>query len=586
MPDSDNPPAPNSYNDGSSSPYQGGSPPYLPFNNPERSVNDGRPDTYSDPAAKGKSQGHRSILCGAIGVLNRFTAWSNQLSPEQARTLIGVGIISGAIIVTGGAAIPMIIAGAAIGGMIGYGIQAYRNYQQGGLSVMQALDPRRANWSLVEQAAFQGAVSGAVAGVVSYFLPVSGSMGLGSRVAATAGVEFGSGRAEQIGVNLVSGQRWNEDLWEPEEGSWWGAVALDVLPGVGATLLKPAWKGVRGGISGAADRWRLTKRLDDFATRGTPINPLNKFKAKMAPYQALASQVARGTPGAPGCLISILRGADRAGWKAFRQAGMQPDYITRLNRFTQAGDLEMGIRTSPRMSLFWRIFGLPAKTIDVKAKTRFGIVQGPDGVWYRSDMDLAYIRSRETGELLSDLKIQKLLDTLNEVAVGKSAVSRPEFMHPTHWTFDTPGKIGHPGSLFVLNAGVDSGLIPKHQVRTFTENRGLQWYWDSPRKFYDTQGRLTTGKYTVSGEKMAPHLTGSTTSGKSQFLFRNDAHTAVLDAAHHADAYNLWENNKAKVFVQQNGPAGILGRSGELTDWINVYRTNKGIIHGSPGSPP
>jgi hypothetical protein len=68
-------------------------------------------------------------------------------------------------------------------------------------------------------------------------------------------------------------------------------------------------------------------------------------------------------------------------------------------------------------------------------------------------------------------------------------------------------------------------------------------------------------------------------------LFHVDAQAAVLDAAHHADAYNLWVDNKAKVFIR-NGPVGILGHSGELTDWINIYRTNKGMIHGSPGSPP
>jgi hypothetical protein len=119
----------------------------------------------------------------------------------------------------------------------------------------------------------------------------------------------------------------------------------------------------------------------------------------------------------------------------------------------------------------------------------------------------------------------------------------------------------------------------------FAESRGLPWYWDPPRKIYDSQGRLTTGKYTVSSEKMIPHTTGFTTSGKSQFLFHVDAQVAILDAAHYADAYNLWKGNKAKVFVR-NSPVGILGRSGELTDWLNIYRTDKGFVHGSPGSPP
>lgn len=411
--------------------------------------------------------------------------------------------------------------------------------------------------------------------------PSLSGLSLGWRAATTASVELLTGRAAQVAVNVVSGRHWAEDVWNPRSASWWRDIALDVVPGVGAVTLKPAWRGLKSGLSGATDNWRLTKRLDDFATRGTPINPLNRLK----PYGALASQAIKGAPGAPGRLLSIIRGADRAGWKAYRQAGMQPDYITRLNRFTQANDLEIGFRASKPMSLLWRLFDLPAKPLEVKDKTRFGVVRGADGVWYRSDMDLAYIRSRTTDQLLSDESVEELLDTLNEAAAGKPGVGRHEFKHPTHWTYHTPGKIGHPGPLFVLNAGADSGLVPREQVRAFAENRGLPWYWDPPRKFYDAYGRLTTGQYTVSGGKMAPHLTGSTTSGKSQFLFHVDAHAAVLDAAHHADAYNLWEGNKAKVFVQ-NGPVGILGRSGELTEWINIYRTDKGIVHGSPGSSP
>jgi hypothetical protein len=88
--------------------------------------------------------------------------------------------------------------------------------------------------------------------------------------------------------------------------------------------------------------------------------------------------------------------------------------------------------------------------MDVKAKTRFGIVRGEDGQWYRSDMDPAYIKSRKTGRLLSDTDVEDLLNSLNEAAAGKPGVGRHEFKHLTHWTYHTPGKIRHPGSLFVL----------------------------------------------------------------------------------------------------------------------------------------
>jgi hypothetical protein len=84
---------------------------------------------------------------------------------------------------------------------------------------------------------------------------------------------------------------------------------------------------------------------------------------------------------------------------------------------------------------------------------------------------------------------------------------------------------------------------------------------------------------------MAPHVSGTLTGGKSQFLSKIDASRAVLDAAAFADKANLWVGNQAKVFVQ-NGPIGVLARSGQLTHWINVYRTQTRMVHGSPGGAP
>jgi hypothetical protein len=87
---------------------------------------------------------------------------------------------------------------------------------------------------------------------------------------------------------------------------------------------------------------------------------------------------------------------------------------------------------------------------------------------------------------------------------------------------------------------------------------------------------------------MTPHgnqgLTGSLAAGKSQWLSSVDAEKAVLDAAAKAEANGLWVGNKAKVLADMN--VGALGRTGELTPWINVYRTKTGFVHGSPGSPP
>lgn len=79
---------------------------------------------------------------------------------------------------------------------------------------------------------------------------------------------------------------------------------------------------------------------------------------------------------------------------------------------------------------------------------------------------------------------------------------------------------------------------------------------------------------------------------KSQFLYDVDQNKAVLDAAAYADANGLWVPssgnptdfaNKAKIYVE-NGPVEVTGQ-GQLTNYINVYRTKTGYIHGCPGNP-
>nr|WP_246041246.1 RHS repeat-associated core domain-containing protein [Streptomyces cadmiisoli] len=109
----------------------------------------------------------------------------------------------------------------------------------------------------------------------------------------------------------------------------------------------------------------------------------------------------------------------------------------------------------------------------------------------------------------------------------------------------------------------------------------------------DRHGRLTNGKYTVENELMAKHLPGrEAVAGRSVFLKGVDAEKATLDAAAYADKHDLWTGDarqKAKVYVE-NGPVGVVGRTGELTSYINVYRKipKQGvtIVHGSPGGAP
>ncbi|MGW0916236.1 polymorphic toxin-type HINT domain-containing protein [Streptomyces sp. NPDC002784] len=106
-----------------------------------------------------------------------------------------------------------------------------------------------------------------------------------------------------------------------------------------------------------------------------------------------------------------------------------------------------------------------------------------------------------------------------------------------------------------------------------------------PASYLNRHGELTNGTYTVSYPAMLKHLPGSSGPTKSVFLKGVDAEKATLDAAAYADAHGLWAGNKAKVYVT-NGPVGVVGRTGELTHYINVYRNARGAIHGSPGGAP
>ncbi|WP_229071030.1 WXG100 family type VII secretion target [Actinoplanes sp. DH11] len=103
-----------------------------------------------------------------------------------------------------------------------------------------------------------------------------------------------------------------------------------------------------------------------------------------------------------------------------------------------------------------------------------------------------------------------------------------------------------------------------------------------PAAYLTRHGELTNGTYTVSSSAMAKHLPLTAIPGRSVFLSGVDAEKAVLDAAAYADAHDLWVLNKAKVPVV-NGPVGVLGGTGELTRYINVYRNDRGGVHGSPG---
>jgi hypothetical protein len=107
--------------------------------------------------------------------------------------------------------------------------------------------------------------------------------------------------------------------------------------------------------------------------------------------------------------------------------------------------------------------------------------------------------------------------------------------------------------------------------------------WTAPKITSNRHGQLTNGQYILDDVGMQPHTTGSLTQGKSQFLYRVNEKQVVLDAAAYADEAGLWVGNKAKAVLGM--PIGVHGQTGELTNVINIYRTNTGFVHGTPARP-
>jgi hypothetical protein len=107
--------------------------------------------------------------------------------------------------------------------------------------------------------------------------------------------------------------------------------------------------------------------------------------------------------------------------------------------------------------------------------------------------------------------------------------------------------------------------------------------FEAPAVFVNSHHQLTNSIYTISQEKMAPHMTGSLAGGESQFFHRLNAGRITLAAAAFADRMGLWVGSKAKVWF--DAPIGVHARTGRPTNVLNIYRSETGFVHASPGSP-
>jgi RHS repeat-associated protein len=187
--------------------------------------------------------------------------WNRTIAPEEGLkyALMAAGVAA-ALVVTGGAAAVPIAIGAGVGAAIGYGAQVHRNLQQDmslGDALMTRIDPLG-----IVYAGVQGAFSGAVAAMVEPLMPGVGSGLL--RVAMTGATEFVSGRATQIALNLVSGKRWDANVWNPQDPQWQLDVLLDVVPGMAAG----AWGAFRAARAARQADVPSMGRVDDAAGAG------------------------------------------------------------------------------------------------------------------------------------------------------------------------------------------------------------------------------------------------------------------------------------------------------------------------------
>jgi RHS repeat-associated protein len=165
---------------------------------------------------------------------------------------------------------------------------------------------------------------------------------------------------------------------------------------------------------------------------------------------------------------------------------------------------------------------------------------------------------------------------------------------------DQRDRIGVVGSVFSLGTIAAVGSFPqmlslwltqpvlgRQLVNDFVEGvagmpTGVNLNSFLSKPFLNRGGFWELAGNTLDIQGMEKHLTGSLKLGNSQFLSKINANDLVLNAAKFADEYGLWKENRAKVLIE-NGPIGVLGKTGKLTSILNLYKNNNRHIHGSPG---
>jgi len=192
------------------------------------------------------------------------------------------------------------------------------------------------------------------------------------------------------------------------------------------------------------------------------------------------------------------------------------------------------------------------------------VFQGNRKAYLGADIIVAFINPESGGEVRGGLKI------VDELA--RNADELPALVKGVEKSLPEIGAVKTPNAIVEAAKGAGDSF-------------------KAPEIYTNAKGQITNGTYIIDSVGMANHTSGSTTSGKSQFLFGVDADKAVLDAASYADEYGLWKPSsgnpadfadKAKIPVV-NGNVGVTG-NGSPSNYINVYRTQTNFVHGSPGN--
>ncbi|GIH60646.1 polymorphic toxin-type HINT domain-containing protein [Microbispora siamensis] len=404
-------------------------------------------------------------------------------------------------------------------------------------------------------------------------------------VTVTIGCEVATGGAGSVGCAAVGGAAGNlagymvstpRDQWSL--GGAFHAAAVGAVAGAAGGVLGKAASAVLGKVASTAAGKAVTGAVGKAAS---------KARAALGKAGAAAEDAAEAGEGA--AARSAGRGAARE--RAHASSGSRgtcdsfvagtlvklADGTTRAIEKIKPGDKVLA--TDPST-------GETAPKLVVAAFSGVGYVS-----LVQITVDTDGKKGHDTGVILAT-EHHLFWDTVDRTWVRADHLAPADRLRtPSGATVQVVGTTvvpSHPAVYDLTVAGTHTFYVQAGPAPVLVHNCG-----DKP--FRDRHGNLTDGRYTVNDAAMAPHTSGSFAgkmlpdgsflpAGKSQFLFQVDAAGEALRAARFADANDLWIGNKAKVFVE-NGPIGVIGRTGELTNWMTVTRSGR-TIHAWPSGAP